>query len=249
MTAKPTFNYKEIDQEGLETLDVISSADKLNQWIFDTISPYSSGKVLEIGSGIGNISEYYFKAGFEITLSDIRENYCQTLRKKFSDQKTLREVIQLDLVAADFDIRYKSLLSSFNTVFALNVVEHIEDDQMAIKNAKKLLVNGGNLIILVPAYQFLYNRFDEELFHFRRYNRKRLNALFLHEQLKIVKSFSFNAAGIAGWYVSGKIQKNKTIPKDQMTLYNKMVFLFRLIDKVLFNSIGLSVITVGKKID
>lgn len=247
MSTQPAFEYKELDQEGLDTLDAISSADKLNQWMFDTIKPYSSGKILEIGSGIGNISAYFFKAGFEITLSDIRENYCQILKNKFADQKTLKEVILLDLVAEDFDTRYKGLLNSFDTVFALNVVEHIEDDQLAIKNAKKLLASGGHLIILVPAYPFLYNRFDEELYHFRRYSRTQLNTLFLNEQLKIVNTFSFNAAGIAGWYVSGKIQKNKTIPKNQISLYNKLVFLFRIIDKILFNKIGLSVITVGKK--
>ncbi len=53
--------------------------------------------------------------------------------------------------------------------------------------------------------------------------------------------------GILGWYISGKLQKNKTFPEGQMKLYNNMVPLFKIIDKIFLNSIGLSVITVGKK--
>jgi len=244
---KKSFDFKELDAEGLETLDVISAAVKLNQWMYETIRPYCSGRILEIGSGIGNISAHFLNQGDDITLSDIRQNYCDILKERFGTYKNLKGVIHLDLVAEDFDVRYKDLLHSFNTVFALNVVEHIEDDQLAVKNAKKLLVENGNLIILVPAYQFLYNRFDKELFHFRRYTRQRLNMLFKEEKLSILRSFYFNAAGITGWFISGKIQKNKTIPKNQITLYNKLVPLFRLLDSLLFNRIGLSVISIGKK--
>jgi len=53
--------------------------------------------------------------------------------------------------------------------------------------------------------------------------------------------------GIPGWYISGKLQKNKTIPKGQMSLYNKFVPVFKLVDKLLFNKVGLSVISVGIK--
>jgi 2-polyprenyl-3-methyl-5-hydroxy-6-metoxy-1,4-benzoquinol methylase len=66
---------------------------------------------------------------------------------------------------------------TFDTVYALNVVEHIKDDNLAISNAKKLLKHDGNIIILVPAYQALYNRFDIVLEHYRRYNEQRLNSL------------------------------------------------------------------------
>src|SRR6185369_4471625 len=106
------FNYKEIDHEGLETLDVISVAHKFNRWIYETIKPYSKGRILEVGSGIGNISQFYFDDGFEITLSDIRENYCSIIREKFKSQKTLKEVIHLDLIANDFESRYGKHLNS-----------------------------------------------------------------------------------------------------------------------------------------
>ena len=50
----------------------------------------------------------------------------------------------------------------------LNVIEHIEDDIIALKNAFKLLKPGGTLILEVPAGPSLYDQYDAELNHFRR---------------------------------------------------------------------------------
>lgn len=238
------FEYKEIDKEGWEILDVISEARNFNEWMYQTIRPYCQGEILEIGSGIGNISEFFINDGAKITLSDIRENYCKLLENRFGSSA---KITTLDLTHPDFDSRYKSHLGAFDCVFALNVVEHIKDDNLAISNCYKLLREGGSLVILVPAYQFLYNRFDLELEHFRRYSVRGLNQLIAGNNFRVVHSRYFNFMGIPGWFVSGKLQKNKSIPKGQMNLYNKLVPFFKLIDKALFNTIGLSAISVGIK--
>src|SRR4029078_10792589 len=176
------FEYKEIDPEGWETLDVIAEADKFNEWMYQTIRPFCSGKILEIGSGIGNISQFFVDANADITLSDIRIAYCNELKKKFPEA---RDVLQLDLTHPTFDTEYSAHLQQYDTVFALNVVEHIGDDALAIHNCYKLLKEGGKLIILVPAYQALYNRFDRELEHFRRYTKKELNRKLINAGLHI----------------------------------------------------------------
>ena len=237
------FNFKEIDAEGHQTLDVISKADKLNRWMYDTIRPYCVGNILEIGSGIGNISQFFIAENAQITLTDIRESYCTVLKEKFDGN----QVMMLDLVDSNFDIKYAHLLGTFDTVFALNVVEHIQDDVLAMQNIKKLLKTGGKAVILVPAYQFLYNQFDVELEHFRRYTIKSLQRIFSASDFKILKSWHFNFIGIFGWYVSGKLMKNKTIPEGQMSFYNVLVPVFKLVDKIVINKIGLSTLTVGQK--
>ena len=97
-----SFSFKEIDQEGSETLSVIANADKLNSWFYQTIKPFCSGKILEIGSGIGNISQFFIQNKTDITLSDLRTNYLETLTKRFPgfDQNNF---CILDLVDPDFD--------------------------------------------------------------------------------------------------------------------------------------------------
>jgi SAM-dependent methyltransferase len=239
--------FVEEDKEGLSTLETISRANKFNQWMFDTIYPYCKGRILEIGSGIGNISQFFVDAKACITLSDIRENYCSQLKDRFSDASTLEDVILLNLIDPDFERKYAHYKNTFDTVFALNVVEHIKDDVLALKNCKFLLKDGGTLLILVPAYQSLYCSFDRELGHYRRYTRKTLSNVFEENHFKIDHYRYFNSAGILGWIFSGKILKKKTIPEGQMGIYNKLVPVFKIFDKIFLRAIGLSVILVGKK--
>ncbi len=94
------FEYKEVDREGWDTLDAIAGADNFNKWMYETIKPYCIGNILEIGSGIGNISEFFLESNADITLSDIRPVYCNVLKQKFPGAK---DVIVLDLTHPHFD--------------------------------------------------------------------------------------------------------------------------------------------------
>jgi 2-polyprenyl-3-methyl-5-hydroxy-6-metoxy-1,4-benzoquinol methylase len=240
-------NAPTTDPVGSETLDSISEAVEFNKWMFSAISPFIHGRVLEIGSGIGNISEFLLKANHQVTLSDLRSEYCEYLSSHFREVKNLESVVQIDLIDKDFDKKHEGLLNSFDTVFSLNVIEHIEDHNQAIINCKKLLKDGGTLIILVPSYQWLFCRMDAELGHFRRYNRKSLTALFKQNGITINRLFNFNAAGVFGWFLFGRILQRKQVMKNQMNFYNKLVSIFTLTDKVLLRKFGLSLIIIGRK--
>lgn len=240
--------FKEIDVVGRNTLDVISDADKFNRWMYDSIKPYCKGAILEVGSGLGNISQFFLRDKATITLSDIRQNYFEELQQCFRHYPNLQGIELIDLVDADFDNKFQHLFNSFDTIFALNVIEHIGDDNLAIQNCYKLLKKNGHLVILVPSYQFLYNNLDKSLDHYRRYNKKNLSNLLASNQLAIKQCHCFNFMGIFAWIISGKLQKNNSIPAGQMRLYNMFVPVFRLIDSLLFRQWGLSTIVVGEKV-
>lgn len=239
--------FEENDIVGESTLEVIAEADKFNRWMYQTIKPFCKGKVLEIGSGIGNISSFFMEDEFEILLTDIRKGYCQKLEERFQDNPFFLGTEVVNLTDEDFDSKFQNHLGQYDTVFALNVVEHIYDDVLALKNCRKLLKEGGQLIILVPSYKQLYNRFDEELGHYRRYTKSMLSSVFLKNNFKIIHKQYFNFIGIFGWYVTGSILKKESIPGGQMRLYNLLVPIFKIIDKVILNAVGLSTIVVGKK--
>ena len=242
-----TFVFKELDIEGMATLEAISNAPLFNEWMYRVTSSRLTGHILEIGSGIGNISEQYLNDGRKLMLSDIRDNYCQYLKQKFEHEPTCEGIQELDLVHSNFEEEYMDLLGRFDGVFALNVVEHIENDNLAIANAYKLLRKGGRLVILVPAYQSLFNEFDRSLEHYRRYTEGGLKGIFEKNNFQIVHSQYFNFAAIAGWWFSGNVLKKKTIPVGQMQIYNMLVPVFRIIDKMIFNKVGISVIVEGIK--
>lgn len=240
------FSFRELDEEGLETLEAISKANRFNQWMFDRIAPYCKGRILEIGSGIGNISKYHVEAGNDISLTDIRDNYIQFLENKFN--QTQADIFKLDIVHKNFETAFSEHLESYDSVFSLNVVEHIKDDALAIRNIHKMLKKDGHIIILVPAYQALYNSFDVALEHYRRYTADSLSELIKNEGFELIKTNYFNAAGMAGWWFTGSILKKKTIPGGQMKLYNSLVPAFKILDKVVLNKVGLSTICVAKKV-
>jgi SAM-dependent methyltransferase len=235
------------DPIGTETLDHISQAESFNKWMYSVISPSLKGKILEIGSGIGNISKFLLEGNNDVTLSDINTEYCKYLSEHFKDSRSLISVEHIDLADTDFEKNYPDLQNSFDTVFALNVIEHIENDELSIQNCRKLLKAGGNLVILVPSYQWLYCRFDKELGHFRRYNRKSLLMLIESNGFNVIDLFNFNATGVPGWLLFGKLLKRKQIKQGQMKLYNSLVPVFILIDKLLFRKFGLSLIIIARK--
>ena len=236
---------QQTDPSGRETLELFAEAPAFNQWLFAQISSFCKGEVLEVGSGIGNISGLLMEKNEWVYLSDLRIEYCHFLEKKYAANPHLRGVYQFDLSLSDFDSRFPEMLHRFDTVIALNVVEHIESDECAVKNAKNLLRPGGNLIILVPAGQLLFNRFDEELGHYRRYNKKTVSRLLSGAGLTVIRANYFNFGGILGWWYSGSVLKKKIIPRGQLKLFNQLVPAFRILDQLVAHASGLSVIVVA----
>jgi len=240
------FDFKENDSDGMDTLRAISGAKKFNKWMYDSIKDNCFGNILEIGSGIGNLTEIFLKEKKDIHGSDIRIEYINDLKSRFGNYENLKSVLMLDIAHPDFDNNYRPYFNSFDTIFALNVIEHIKDDKTAIKNCLKLLKENGNLIILVPAYECLYNSIDKSLYHFRRYSKSSLR--FIFPNIKQIKHlYSFNFMGIFAWWISGEVFRDEVVKPNKMNIYNSLVPIFRIIDKIFFNKIGLSLIAVYKK--
>lgn len=232
---------------GTETLEVISEAENFNRWMYETIRPLCSGRILEVGSGIGNISHFFIHDGYDITLSDFENSYFPRLKKKFDNKPNLRGIYLIDFSTQNIEEKFPGLAGTFDTVFALNVVEHIEDHRQALINANKMLKPGGRVIILVPAFQQLYNSFDEQLGHYRRYTDKSLRNLLEETGFEVVHSQYFNFIAILGWFFSGSVLKKRIIPKGQMKLYNTLVPIWKIVDFFFRRFAGVSVIQAGQK--
>lgn len=234
------------DPVGAQVLETIAKAGRFNQWMYSRIRPFLKGRILEIGSGIGNISAFVIHEGLAITLSDIDNGYQQYLRQKFSGFQNVENIITIDLQDPNFKTNYHQLEDSFDSIFLLNVIEHLRDDRQAVKNCHFLLKKDGHLVLLAPAYAFLYCRFDKELGHFRRYTKSSLSAIFAKDSFTLISKTYFNAAGIAGWFVFGKLFNKKQIGGEMM-VFNKLTPFFKLADRIVFNKVGLSVIIAARK--
>src|SRR5690242_8161392 len=114
-------HFHETDPSGLQTLERFANAPRFNRWMFDTIRPYCKGHVLEVGSGIGNISKLYLEHNMPLTVSDLRAEYCAILQQKFGTNPLLHGIESVELALPDFNQRYAHLVGRFDTVVASNV--------------------------------------------------------------------------------------------------------------------------------
>jgi SAM-dependent methyltransferase len=235
------------DPVGLHTLEVVAKADHFNRWMYDQFKNELKGEILEIGSGIGNISKLVIEDGHFITLSDYNEDYCDKLNSEFSSSKNVREIIRIDLLHPQFEIQFESYKNRFDSIFHLNVIEHIKDDRLALKNCSYLLKPGGHIVVLAPAGSWLYSSFDKQLGHYRRYSLASMKELLIKEKFSIKKAEFFNAAGIAGWFVFGKLFKRKMLGENEMSIFNRIVPVAKRIDQLFGKKIGLSIIVIGVK--
>lgn len=82
--------------------------------------------------------------------------------------------------------------NSFNLITLLDVIEHLDDDGMALRKAYDLLKDRGILICTVPAYKFLWSGHDDAQEHRRRYIRSELKAEIINAGFEIKKLSYYN---------------------------------------------------------
>jgi SAM-dependent methyltransferase len=131
--------------------------------------------LLDVGCGTGlnclMMSEFGSVRGTDLSEKAI----------EFSQQRGIGDLTQCDAE----DLKFSG--NTFDVVTALDVLEHVNDDLVALSEMFRVLKPGGWLIITVPAYGFLWSEHDEALHHRRRYvahelRNKVLNAGFTVER-------------------------------------------------------------------
>jgi SAM-dependent methyltransferase len=214
------------DVAGAQTLDIMASAARYNAWQYGVIAPYLGRRVLEVGSGIGNISRHLVAAGRElVVLTDTDEWYRGQLRASHGSDPT----VVIDSLTLPDD-RAPLVFAPFrlDTVIALNVVEHISDDVGALRTMGQMVGHGGRVVALVPALEWLYGSLDEELQHQRRYSRRALQGAVEAAGLRVEALIWFNFVGIAGWWWNAKVRRTSRIPRNQLLKFDALVPLLRM---------------------
>ncbi len=227
---------------GEEILSDLSSARRFNAWMVDSLNEDLGDNIIEIGSGIGNISSLLPKKE-RLTVTDYENRYLEILHESFDDND-LVDVEKYDVTSAQDTQRLKE--RGADTVVCLNVLEHIEDDTAALENMKDLLKAGGKMVLLVPQYEKLYGTYDKKLGHYRRYNKKDVFRKLRSVGLKPVRSRNFNALAIAGWWVNSCLLKREHMGRWQIKLFDMMVPVLKILESVLPLP-GLSMIVIAEK--
>ena len=214
------------DEYGSHILARISRAPRFNAWMADTIRPWCGQKVLEIGSGTGNLTKRLVPRNAYVA-SDVNPLYLQTLRGLTSDRPYL-DVTLTDVTRGE---SFPRIPGGFDTVVCLNVVEHVDDDLGAMRNIREVLAPGGRAIVLVPRGPDLFGTLDEVLGHKRRYTDVSLTRLAKEAGFEVQELLHFNRIGTPAWWLNGKLLKRQSFGLIQVKALNVLTPLFRMIDR------------------
>jgi glycosyltransferase involved in cell wall biosynthesis/phospholipid N-methyltransferase len=213
------------DAHGSQILGRIGRAPRFNAWMADAIRPFCGSRVLEIGSGTGNLTRRLIPRRHYVA-SDINPLYLQTLRAMKADRPYL-EAQYTDITDL---ASFPRVEQGFDTVVCLNVLEHVEDDRAALSNMRSVLAPGGRIIVLVPQGEWLFGTLDEVLGHKRRYTEAALRRLAEDAGFAMKVLRPFNRVGSAAWWLNGKILRRRTFGLGQIMALNLLTPLFRAVD-------------------
>ena len=139
-------------------------------------------KVLEFGCGSGLFVGELADAGFESFGLDISEDAV-----KFGELQGVRNLAVIEGHRIDFPD------NTFDVVLSLDVIEHLENEEWALREVERVLKPGGLVVIMAPAYQFLWGVQDEVAHHFRRYTMRGLiKTVRSSTSLAVVRKSYFN---------------------------------------------------------
>ena len=136
-------------------------AHNFRNYQLSLIKSYLKGSTVEIGPGNGTNFKYYNKLVKEVTFFEPEKSLFDNLKKKFKNKK-----IKIN------NFFFKRKKNFYDTILYFDVIEHIKKNNDEINNAIFSLKKNGHLIIIVPAFNFLYSKFDKDIGHFRRYRKK-----------------------------------------------------------------------------
>lgn len=224
---------------GHETLESMSQAIWYNQWTLKKFEPFLRGKILEVGCGIGNFTQTLTNYG-EVFAIDIEESYLQQI------SKTLKNKGKIGFGDIEKG-KYFFDGQKFDSIVCLNVLEHIGNDVMAVKNLYQLIKNHGYLILLVPIHPFLYGRIDQAIGHFRRYTKEEIINKLKMSGFNIIKSRKLNFFGAIGWLVAGKILKEEKVEDEKIKIFNFFSPFILPLENLIEPPLGTSILIIAQK--
>jgi len=202
-------------------------ASNMNAWIADSIRNYCGSRLLEIGSGLGNLTRRLIPRTRYVA-SDNNPLYLREL-EAFSKNHPYMKTSFCDVRDSASIPR---LEEGYDTVICLNVIENVEDDRAALKNLRNVLVEGGKAIVVLPQGQWNFGTLDEGLGHKRRYSKRALQDLAKSCGFSVKAIVELNRAASFAWFINGKILRRRVFGLAQMWLFNLLTPVFRLIDPI-----------------
>lgn len=205
--------------------------------------------ILNVGAATGRTSELLSEIGL-VTSVEYDNDCCEFLKNELNIDAIQSSITQLPFKDNEFDM-----------VCALDVIEHVEDDQTAVNELLRVCKHGGNILLTVPALMSLWSYHDIVNMHYRRYTRKQLLKLCKNiPQLRVNYTSYFNSIlFLPIWFyriISGNTKQKEGKSSDfevfdDTPILNRIMKAIFSIEIILLKliklPIGVSILLIGQK--
>lgn len=170
--------------------------------------------ILDVGSSSGTNLRMLKELGFT--------NYhgfdFSELSQKFCHEKNLGKVIIGDICNSKLPNDF------YDIILATDVIEHIKDDELALKEINRILKPKGQVIITVPCFMSLWSSHDKTSMHQRRYRIEEIKSKIKNSELKVLESYYFNFFLFLPIFIFRKILKFFKIKvKSENSINNRFI--------------------------
>jgi SAM-dependent methyltransferase len=216
---------------------------KYSYYVFSKISKpfllnsFEKSSVLDFGAGTGTIARLWrAHLGVSPHCVEIDSQLASSLRQ------------------AGFEThdRLTELSRKFQFVYSANVIEHIEEDVVALVQLGRVLEINGLLCIYVPAFPILFSELDRQVGHYRRYTKETLNLALTASGFEVVKSEYCDSLGFIATLILKALRFSfggaSKSSKILMKVYDSSIFPFSiLLDRIGFsNFLGKNLFVIAK---
>lgn len=207
------------------------------------IDPYLGQEVLELGAGIGATAKALSHRHYRSWLGlEPDQQMCDVIRSQmgqggFPASYQIRQGTSNSLDAVE----------RFDTVLYIDVLEHIENDSEELARVSGHLVDGGHIVIVAPAHNFLYTDFDKRIGHYRRYQKGMLRAI-VPAGMHVRKMHYLDSVGMLA-SLANKLILRSDMPKLTHIKFwdTVMVGASRWVDPLIGHRIGKSIVCILQK--
>ena len=228
---------KRASQDAFETMAI---SPRVSKWTLAQFESVLGKRVLEAGFGSGNITRHLLNRE-QLTLIDRDEYYVRLMGRRWGHLENV-QVVSGDL---EDPVLYEKLDGPFDSVVSINVLEHLESPESAMRGFLEVLRPGGHAVISVPAHQWLFSHVDRALGHRRRFERRELRQLVSQSGFELVSLQEFNRLAVAGWLLN-KATGSAGLRRWQMRIFALLLPIARVVETVKVLP-GLSLVAIARK--
>lgn len=224
-------------------LELFADAHNWKAYFSTVIAPHLRGRVLEVGAGLGSTT---------LALCHTEVEHWECLEPDSGLQKKLAAMLVSHNWPCPVQARLGTLTDlagneTYDTIIYIDVLEHIAEDRAELALAARHLVSGGKLVVLSPAFQFLFSEFDASVGHQRRYKRSSLLALTPPGLTPLTCRY-LDSVGLLASLANRMVLRASLPTREQIRMWNRlMVPLSRILDRIVRFGFGRSIVAIWSK--